>query len=233
MKNHRRYQIITTISIGVFIVCFAVIMTAWNRITYEKCIEKASDKFYIEYVTKGYTTGSIDTKYNRDLVKLELTFNYDKLADDFCNYFADKYQIPNNKLVENNTEGLNAIKVYYRWSLWIGIFSIIGIVYGLLHLYKGRYYNPFFYGGVLGAFLLVVQGIGLLISDNVVISGIKDMIFYEDYSFFAKGDILQWMIPPEYARWLAITYLIYGVGMSLFFFMLRGITLYQSKPHKF
>ena len=66
MKNYRRYKILATISIGIFIVCSAVIMTAWNRSIYEKCIEQASDKFYVEYVTKGYTTGSVVTKYNKE-----------------------------------------------------------------------------------------------------------------------------------------------------------------------
>lgn len=208
-------------------------MTAMNRKTYEKCIEQASDRFYIEYVTKGYTEGTIDTKYNKELIKLELALNYDKMADDFCNYFQDKYHIPNNKLLEDNTEGLNAIKVYYRWSLWICGFSVIGIIYSMLHLYKGRYYSPFTYGGLLGLLLLAVQGLLLIASDNVVISSLKDMIFNQDYSMFKEGDVLMHMIPPEYARWMAITYFIYGIGVAMFFFILRGITIYRSKPHKF
>ncbi len=233
MKNHRRYQVLATISIGIFIVCFAVIMTAMNRGVYEKCIEQASDRFYIEYVTKGYTTGTIDTKYNKELIALELALNYDKLADGFCSYFQDEYEVPNNELLENNMEGVNAIKVYYRWSLWICVFSIIGIVYSLLHLYKGRYYSPFLYGGLLGALLLILQGLGLIISDNVVVAGLRNMIFYEDYSFFQQGDILQWMLPPEYARWLAIAYFVFGLGMAVVFLILRGITVYRTKPHKF
>ena len=233
MFNNKRYKVLATISIGIFIVCFAVIMTAWNRITYEKCIEQASDRFYVEYVTRGYTTGTIDTKYNKELIGLELILNYEKLADDFCSYFADEFEIPNNELLEDNTEGLNAIKVYYRWSLWICIFSIIGIIYSMLHLYKGRYYSPITYGGLLGMFLLAVQGIGLIISDNVVVSALRDMIFKEDYSFFKSGDILLHMLPPEYARWLAITYLIYGIGMAVVFFIIRAITIKRTKPHKF
>ncbi len=232
MRNHRRYQLLATICIGIFIVCFAVIMTAWNRTIYEKCIEQATDKFYVEYVTKGYTTGTIATQYNKELIRLELVLNYDKLADDFSNYFADEYEIPNNTLLENNTEGLNAIKVYYRWSLWIGAFSLLGFLYSMLHLYKGRYYNAFTYGGLLGLLLIAFQGLGLIISDNVVVSGLRDMIFYEDYSFFQQGDILSFMLPPEYARWLAIGYLIFGIGMAMVFFILRAITIYRTKPHK-
>lgn len=233
MKNYRRYKILATVSIGVFIVCFAVIMTAWNRSIYEKCIEQASDKFYVEYVTKEYTTGSVVTKYNKELVALELTLNYEKLADAFCAYFEDEYEIPNNELLENNTEGLNAIKVYYRWSVWLCLFSIVGIVYSMLHLYKGRYYSPYTYGGLLGILLLLIQGLGLILSDNVVFSGLKRMIFYQDYSFFKEGDVLLLMLPPEYARWLAIGYFIFGFGMSVVFFVLRGITIYRTKPHKF
>ncbi|MBE5932717.1 MAG: hypothetical protein E7263_04775 [Lachnospiraceae bacterium] len=233
MKNYRRYKILATVSIGVFIVCFAVIMTAWNRSIYEKCIEQASDKFYVEYVTKEYTTGSVVTKYNKELVALELTLNYEKLADAFCAYFEDEYEIPNNELLENNTEGLNAIKVYYRWSVWLCLFSIVGIVYSMLHLYKGRYYSPYTYGGLLGILLLLIQGLGLILSDNVVFSGLKQMIFYQDYSFFKEGDVLLLMLPPEYARWLAIGYFIFGFGMSVVFFVLRGITIYRTKPHKF
>lgn len=233
MKNYRRYKILATVSIGVFIVCFAVIMTAWNRSIYEKCIEQASDKFYVEYVTKEYTTGSVVTKYNKELVALELTLNYEKLADAFCAYFEDEYEIPNNELLENNTEGLNAIKVYYRWSIWLCLFSIVGIVYSMLHLYKGRYYSPYTYGGLLGILLLLIQGLGLILSDNVVFSGLKQMIFYQDYSFFKEGDVLLLMLPPEYARWLAIGYFIFGFGMSVVFFVLRGITIYRTKPHKF
>lgn len=233
MKNYRRYKILATVSIGVFIVCFAVIMTAWNRSIYEKCIEQASDKFYVEYVTKEYTTGSVVTKYNKELVALELTLNYEKLADAFCAYFEDEYDIPNNELLENNTEGLNAIKVYYRWSVWLCLFSIVGIVYSMLHLYKGRYYSPYTYGGLLGILLLLIQGLGLILSDNVVFSGLKQMIFYQDYSFFKEGDVLLLMLPPEYARWLAIGYFIFGFGMSVVFFVLRGITIYRTKPHKF
>jgi len=233
MKNYRRYKILATVSIGVFIVCFAVIMTAWNRSIYEKCIEQASDKFYVEYVTKEYTTGSVVTKYNKELVALELTLNYEKLADAFCAYFEDEYEIPNNELLENNTEGLNAIKVYYRWSVWLCLFSIVGIVYSMLHLCKGRYYSPYTYGGLLGILLLLIQGLGLILSDNVVFSGLKQMIFYQDYSFFKEGDVLLLMLPPEYARWLAIGYFIFGFGMSVVFFVLRGITIYRTKPHKF
>lgn len=233
MKNYRRYKILATISIGIFIVCSAVIMTAWNRSIYEKCIEQASDKFYVEYVTKGYTTGSVVTKYNKELVALELKLNYEKLADAFCAYFEDEYKIPSNELLENNTEGLNAIKVYYRWSVWMYIFSIVGIVYSMLHLYKGRYYSPYTYGGLLGILLLLIQGLGLILSDNVVFNGLKQMIFFQDYSFFKEGDVLLLMLPPEYAKWLAIGYFIFGLGMSVVFFVLRGITIYRTKPHKF
>lgn len=222
-----------TISIGVFIVCFAVIMTAMNRWIYEKCIDQASDKFYIEYVTKGYTTGSIATSYNKDLTKLELILNYDSLADDFCGYFKDDYHISSYELVEDNVEGLNAIKVYYRWSLWICIFSIIGMVYSMLRLYKGRYYNPFLYGGLLGLILLALQGLGLIISDNVVVSGIRSMVLKEDYSFFKEGDVLLQMIPPEYARWLACGYFGFGIAMALTFLLLKAITYSRTKPHKF
>lgn len=233
MFDNKRYKVLATISIGIFIVCFAVIMTAWNRVTYEKCIEQASDRFYVEYVTRGYTTGTIDTKYNRELISLELILNYDKLADDFSGYFADEYEIPNNELMEDNTEGLNAIKVYYRWSLWIAVFCIVGFVYSMLHLYKGRYYSPLTYGGLLGLLLLVLQGLGLIISDKVVVSGLRDMIFYEDYSFFREGDILLHMLPPEYARWMAVTYFTYGIGMAVIVFVVRGITIHRTKPHKF
>lgn len=233
MKNHRKYQALATVCIGMFIVCFAVCMTAMNRSVYDKCIEQASDKFYIEYVTRGYTTGTIQTSYNKELVSLELSLNYDKLGDDFCRYFSKNYRIPNNELLENNVEGLNAIKVYYRWSIIILFFSAIGLVYSMLHLYKGRYYSPFLYGGMLGTLLLAIQGLGLIISDKVVASGLRDMIFYEDYSFFQEGDILLWMLPPEYARWLAIAYFGFGLGMASIFMLLRAITLYRSKPHKF
>lgn len=233
MFNNKRYQILATVSIGVFIVCIAVIMTAWNRGIYEKCIEQASDRFFIEYVTKGYTTGTIDTKYNKELISLELAVNYDKLADAFCNYFEDEYKVADKLLEENNIEGLNAIKVYYRWSLWICIFSIIGIVYSMLHLYKGRYYAPITYGGLFGLGILAVQGLMLIISDNVVISGLRNMMLYEDYSFFREGDVLLHMIPPEYARWLGIAYFCFGIGAAIVFFIIRGITIKRTKPHKF
>lgn len=233
MKNHRKYQIMATICIGVFVVCFAVCMTALNRSVYNKCIEQASDKFYIEYVTRGYTTGTIQTSYNKELVSLELSLNYDRLADDFCSYFGKGYDIPNNELEENNIEGLDAIKVYYRWSVILMIVSGAGIIYCLLHLYKGRYYSPFLYGGLLGILFLAFQGLSLIISDQVVVSGLRDMIFHEDYSFFRDKDILLWMIPPEYARWLAITYFAFGIGVAIVFLLLRAITLHRSKPHKF
>ncbi len=233
MFNNRRYKILATISIGIFIVCFAVIMTAWNRITYEKCIEQASDKFYVEYVTRGYTTGTIDTKYNKELIRLELALNYDKLADGFDNFFTLKYDIPKEKLVEDNIEGLNALKVYYRWSILIAILCIVGFVYSMLHLYKGRYYTPLTYGGLLGLLLLVIQGLGLIISDNVVFANLREMIFYQDYSFFRQGDVLLYMLPPEFARWMAVTYYIYGIGMALIVFIVRWITIRRTKPHKF
>lgn len=233
MFNHRRYQVMATISIGIFIVCFAVIMTAMNRSIYEKCIEQASDRFYIEYVTKGYTTGTISTSYNKDLTMLELKLNYDSMADDFCGYFKDDYKLQNYELLEDNVEGLNAIKVYYRWSLWIFILSIVGMVYSMLRLYKGRYYKPFLYGGLLGLLLLALQGLGLLISDNVVFAGIRDMVFHEDYSFFKEGDALLHMIPLEYARWLATGYFGFGIVMALAFLLLRAITYSRTKPHKF
>ena len=233
MFDLKRYKVLATISIGIFIVCFAVIMTAWNSVTYKKCIEQASDRFFVEYVTRGYTVGTIDTKYNKELISLELKLNYDKLTDDFCGFFQDEYEIPNNELLEDNTEGLNAIKVYYRWSLLIAVFAIIGFVYSMLHLYKGRYYTPLTYGALLGLLLLAIQGIGLIISDNVIFSSLKDMIFYEDYSFFREGDILLYMLPPEFARWMAATYFIYGIGMAVVFFIIRGITIYRTKPHKF
>lgn len=233
MFNNKRYQILATVSIGVFIVCFAVIMTAWNRGIYDKCIEQASDRFFIEYVTKGYTTGTIDTKYNKELISLELSVNYDKLADDFCDYFEDEYQVADVKLVENNIEGLNAIKVYYRWSLWICVFSIFGIIYAMLHLYRGRYYTPITYGGLFGLGLLALQGLALIMSDNVVVNGLRNMIFHQDYGFFQDGDILLYMLPPEYARWLAIAYFSFGILMAVVFFVIRGITIKRTKPHKF
>ena len=233
MFNYRRYQVLATISIGIFIVCFAIVMTSWNRVTYEKCIEQASDKFYVEYVTKGYTTGTIATKYNKELIGLELKLNYQQLVKDFKGYFNDEYEIAGNQLVEDNTEGLNAIKVYYRWALLIGLFSLAGIVYSMMHLYKGRYYSCLTYGGLFGLLLLAIQGLGLILSDNVVFGSFRDMIFDEDYSFFREGDVLLHMIPPEFARWMAVSYFIFGVGMAVVFFIARGVTIHRTKPHKF
>ena len=210
MDKYKKYQIIASICVMLFIVNFALCLLVMNRSVYKKCV--------------------VD---NENITSFEAELNYEQLADEFSSFFNSNYELPGYEISSENVDRLNDMKVYYRWAWVISILTFIGAVYSFIILSKRRYYMPLLYGGVLAAFLTSLNAFIVLSSDKPVLEGIRNMIFREDYSYFAEGDVLLKLLPPDFARLLALTYILLVMILVFAMVIIRWLIIYCGRPHKF
>lgn len=218
MDKYKKYQFIASICVAMFIVSFALCILVMNRSVYNKCAENYKFK---------------DENSDVVLSEFEAKLGYEQLADDFTSFFKGGYSIEGYDILGANVERLNTLKSYYRWAWVISILSFGGAVYSFIILSKRRYYAPLLYGGLLAAFLTSTNAFFVLKSDKNVLQGIRNMIFSEDYSYFITGDIVTRILPPEFARFLSLTYILIVFILILVMVLIRRFIIYCGGPHKF
>lgn len=193
-----------------FIVSFALCLLVMNRSVYRRCAED-----------------------NENITRFEAELNYEQLADDFAAFFKSDYELPGYEILDVNKNRLNDMKAYYRLAWVISILTFAGAVYSFVILSKRRYYMPLLYGGVLAAFLTSLNALILLKSDRPIPEGIRNMILRSDYGYFAEGDILTKLLPFDFARNMALAYILLVFVLILVMVFLRLFIIYCGRPHKF
>ena len=92
---------------------------------------------------------------------------------------------------------------------------------------------PFVYGSALSVFFTAVNALLFLRSDREFFSAARDVVFRENYGYFSDGDILLQIIPTDYARWMAISYLMFVAVLAILMIIVRWFIMFLGRPHKF
>jgi len=210
MDRYKKHQLIASICVTLFIMSFSLCLLVMNRSVFKKC---AVDK---ETITSA-----------------EAILNYEQLADDFETFFSKKYNVSGYEILNENVNKLNELKVYYRWAWVISVICVIVAIYSFTIISKRRDFTPFLYGGIFAAFLTSINAFVLIKSDKPIFEALRNMIFREDYSYFSEGDILLQIMPPDYAKWLALTYIFIVIILILTMIFIRAFIIFCGRPHKF
>ena len=228
MDRYRKYSFGATICVALFIISFAFCVLCMNKTVYEKCLENSVSRIETD-------NGASDTvtEITTGLKDFEAKANFDKLNDDFKSFFKSKYELIGYELDEFNVDRLNHIKNLYRLAWVITIITFISMLYSFIILSKRRMFMPFLYGGVLAAFFTSLNAFLFIRSDREFWVAARDMVFSENYSYFSDNDIFLKIIPPEYARWMAVTYLMMVAVLILIMVLVRWFILFLGRPHKF
>ena len=214
-EDYRKFQVIASICIAVFIASFGICLLSFNRGVYKRSAED-----YYEGNTIAIT-------------KAEATLYYEQIADSFCSFFKSGYDVGGYTLTDTNIRRLNRLKGYYRMAWIISIFAFVGMVYSFRKLWRRRETMPCFYGSAGGALLVAVMMLRLVFSHKTVLRGLRDMILKNDYSYFSQGDLLCQILPDGFARNLVLWYLLIVVVEIAFFVLIRVGIRFLDRPHRY
>ena len=139
----------------------------------------------------------------------------------------------NDTLTGTNIKKIAGLKGYYRMAWVIAIISFVMMINSFSILSKRRLYKPFNYGSILAGGLTALHWLILMKAKRPVLAGVRAMILHENYDYFADGDLLKTMIPPEYARSMLLHYLLLVFILSLLMIGIRLFILYKGRPHRF
>lgn len=242
MERYRKISFLASICVALFIVNFAFCILCMNKTVYEKCFDNYvagkeidetgkdnADNSFFDEVTATRT----DASYEIHIEDFEMKANYEKLSEDFKAFFKGKYKLVGYELDKHNVDRLNHIKWFYRLAWLISIASLAGMVYAFVILSKRRMFMPFVYGSVLAAFLTSVNSLIFMKSGKEFFVAARDMVFRQNYSYFSDKDILLQILPPAYARWMAIAYLLFVAVLIILMILIRWFILFCGRPHKF
>ena len=214
-EEYRRFRWIASICISVFIVCFGIVLLAFNRWGY-------------------HATGTnTQTEDGVTFTQAEADLYYGQIADSYCSFFKGRYDVAGYTLTDTNIHQLNRLKGYYRLAWILSILSFVGIIYSFRRLWRRRETMPCFYGSAGGALLAVVLLLRIVFSKREVMRGLKDMIFKQDYSYFQSGDLLCRLLSGAYARNMLLMYLGIVAAEIAAFVLIRVIIRLAGRPHRF
>ena len=214
-EEYRRFRWIASICISVFIVCFGIVLLAFNRWVY-------------------HATGTnTQTEDGVTFTQAEADLYYGQIADSYCSFFKGRYDVAGYTLTDTNIHQLNRLKGYYRLAWILSILSFAGIIYSFRRLWRRRETMPCFYGSAGGALLAVVLLLRIVFSKREVMRGLKDMIFKQDYSYFQSGDLLCRLLSETYARNMLLMYLGIVAAEIAAFVLIRVIIRLAGRPHRF
>lgn len=217
MNKYKKYEFLATICVMAFILSMALVVLTKNKSIYTFTLNHSS-------VSQTEVSGMSD---------FELKVGYEQLADDFSSFWKKGYEVSGYTIAKANVDKLNALKAYYRAAYVFVIISFITGVYCFIVLSKCRLYKPFLYGSALAVFVTSLEALIIMRSDRPVLLGIRNMVLKEDYSYFADGDVLKTLLLPEYARFLALSYIALVFIMILIMVLIRGFIIFRGRPHRF
>ena len=235
MERYRKISFIASLCVALFIINFAFCILCMNKAVYERCFENyVADVNVEEDLTLDVSTATdTDADYSVRLEDFERKANFEKLSEDFKAFFKGKYELIGYELDEHNVDRLNHIKWFYRLAWFVSIATLAGMVHSFVILSKRRMFMPFIYGGVLAAFFTSVNALVFMKSDKEFYVAARDMVFRKNYSYFSDKDILLQILPPDYARWMAISYLLFVAVLIILMIFIRWFILFCGRPHKF
>ena len=235
MERYRKISFIASLCVALFIINFAFCILCMNKAVYERCFENyVADVNVEEDLTLDVSTATdTDADYSVRLEDFERKANFEKLSEDFKAFFKGKYELIGYELDEHNVDRLNHIKWFYRLAWLVSIATLAGMVHSFVILSKRRMFMPFIYGGVLAAFFTSVNALVFMKSDKEFYVAARDMVFRKNYSYFSDKDILLQILPPDYARWMAIAYLLFVAVLIILMIFIRWFILFCGRPHKF
>ena len=235
MERYRKISFIASLCVALFIINFAFCILCMNKAVYERCFENyVADVNVEEDLTLDVSTATdTDADYSVRLEDFERKANFEKLSEDFKAFFKGKYELIGYELDEHNVDRLNHIKWFYRLAWFVSIATLAGMVHSFVILSKRRMFMPFIYGGVLAAFFTSVNALVFMKSDKEFYVAARDMVFRKNYSYFSDKDILLQILPPDYARWMAISYLLFVAVLIILMIFIRWFILFCVRPHKF
>lgn len=214
-EEYRRFQWMASICISVFIVCFGIVLLAFNRWVY-------------------HATGTnTQTEDGVTFTQAEADLYYEQIADSYCSFFKGRYDVAGYTLTDTNIHQLNRLKGYYRLAWILSILSFAGIIYSFRRLWRRRETMPCFYGSAGGALLAAVLLLRIVFSKREVMRGLKNMIFKQDYSYFQSGDLLCRLLSGAYARNMLLMYLGIVAAEIAVFVLIRVIIRFAGRPHRF
>lgn len=214
-EEYRRFQWIASICISVFIVCFGIVLLAFNRWVYRA------------------TGMNSQTEEGVAFTQAEAELYYEQIADSYCSFFKGRYDVAGYTLSDTNIHQLNRLKGYYRFAWIMSILSFAGIIYSFRRLWRRRETMPCFYGSAGGAFLTALLLLRIVLSKREVMRGLRNMIFKQDYSYFQTGDLLCRLLSGTYARNMLLMYLGIVAAEIAVFVLIRVVIRFAGRPHRF
>ncbi len=223
MDRYTKYQIVASLCVALFVISLAMCILAHNKNIYNDCYEE----YYIE------VTEDKEGLDNNIKSPAEMYLYFEQLSDSFTDFFQKSYDISGYELTKGNIKNLNNLKAVYKWSVVLVILSFLAGCYSIWFISKRRLYMPLVYGGILAALFTSVNAFILITSDHHIIRSVRNMVLKKDYGYFAEGDILTGMFPPEYAGRLAVMYLILVLILVIVMVLIRQLIVFLGRPHKF
>ena len=217
MEIYKKHQLIASVRVALFIVYTAFILLAMNQSVYKRCV-----KDYKPITAEGVTVS-----------EFEAVLCFEQLSESFRRFFHKTDEFGAYTLTGTNIKKIAGLKGYYRMAWVIAIISFVMMINSFSILSKRRLYKPFNYGSILAGGLTALHWLILMKAKRPVLAGVRAMILHENYDYFADGDLLKTMIPPEYARSMLLHYLLLVFILSLLMIGIRLFILYKGRPHRF
>jgi hypothetical protein len=223
-KRYRLYQGIASLCVALFIVNMAFCLMCTDKYIYKTT--------YAGWIASGSAAAEDEADYTQpSQFQAELTFQ--ELSDDFLTFFGGGYELTGYELNDDNIKALNSLKWRFRKSVFVVVLSIAGLVYCYITLSRRRDLYPLLYGSVLSVFFTAVRALFIVLARHGVRAGIRAMIISRDYGYFSQGDILEKLLPPDYARFMGLLYIGWVAVLALAVLLVRRLIIYEGRPHRY
>jgi hypothetical protein len=240
-KRYRMYQGIASLCVALFIVNMAFCLMCTDKYifktTYAGWIASDSDEA-ADGETGSESDGAVDnvtdyTDYTR-LSQFQAELIFQELSDEFLTFFGGRPELTGYELNTDNARRLNTLKWSFRRSVFVVALSAICCIYCYIEtLHRRRDLSPLLYGSVLAAFFVALRVFFIVLARHGVKAGIRAMILHRDYSYFSQGDILERILPPDYARFMGLVYLFWVVVLILVVLLVRRMIIFVGRPHRY
>lgn len=217
MDIYKKHQVIASISVAIFIVYTAFILLAMNQSVYKRCM-----KNYNPVTTEGISVS-----------EFEAELCYEQLSESFRRFFHKTHEFGAYTLTSTNIKKIGRMKGYYRMAWLIAIISLGTMINSFVILSKRRLFKPFYYGSILAGGFTALHWLILMKAKRPVLAGVRAMILHKNYDYFADGDMLKALIPPDYAIWMLLYYLLLVAILCLIMVGIRLLILFKGRPHRF
>lgn len=222
MKKYNYYQVLASVSLALFIVCLAFGLVSKDRKIYKKSIEE-----YEEAIVVKTDTGE------QELSDFEAELCYELIADAVTSFSSESYEVLGYDIHEENLDKLEEMHRFLNRVWIISVMAFLVAICCFVVLSRRRMYKSFLYGGVLAAFMTAAEALIVMTSRGELISGIRCMVLKKDYGYFAEGDIIRAILPPDFAGNLAIAYLVTVLLLIIMMVLVRTIIVLSGRPHRF